>query len=1404
MAPNPNNDSYVSDDGRSYPRRFFISEIVRVKKCSRYSDVAVVPSKVNVQISSEERRKYDQTTNLALYVCLSACSNPVRMKISILLVCTCAIISIQTAHGSPVKPPIYPLNLEDLSNGDEAKELEDWNNYNHRPKRTIEPLLGSAGAIIQFKTAAISGAKKTIIEIARGSFGSLAGASAGVTNAAAGSAGGIQQLKSALSSHIQKKIAQTTLGAASGSAKAINQLKSAALNGAVSSVAGLSQNSLGGSAKGFQQLKSAALNSIASQINQLVQGSSNGLSSAKAGVSIKIGQLAKASAGAASSASAGAQSLKQGAKSAVSNKISQIAGASASLATGASSGLQSKVSQVSQDIAVGGADVADQLRSAIAAGTEKKLGQAASGLTGALTAAVGSASAGVGQITRGVFTESSNLINQLKSRLLQETLGKLSHASQASSAASGQTIKTLQSAVEASSNAANRLKSSLLNQIAASSGQASKTAPSALSGSAGAINQLKNAALSHLTSNIGQIALGSASAASGASNSTHSLKNALVGQISSKISQTLRSSTRGTRSALTGSASAIQQLKSAAFSMLTGASGQASRGAGSAVTGSASAVQQLKSAALSQLAGGIGQALRGSASAATGASGHLSRGAGSAVSGSASAVQQLKSAALSQLAGGIGQVLRGSASAASGASGQASKGAASAVSGSSNAIQQLKSAALSQLVGGLGQVLRGSSSAATGAIGQASSGSMAALSGSANGINQLKSAVLSHLASKAANASRMAVGGVAGSSGQLSQGAGSAATGSARAVQQLKSAAVASVQNKVSQVAGGVANASRGAVGGVGATIAGSARAVQQLKGALVEGIQQQISNLAEASAGDRRKRSADGSLTGSQHGNLDEVDQDLNRRSDSPWASAPGSSDILNQLKSAVASGLKQKFVQLAKGSAGAAAGASAGFSKGSFSGHDTVAHSYHEVDEHKGLDSWDMKKSLLNTLLQAVKAIKGGVLAIKGQLIKGSGYVVAGGGKLLAASGDKVTKLGTNILTNAVSAHPSKDEHSHPDYGTHSSGFTAPSGPPVSYDGPPSSGHGYESHYESPSHGHYHDKPHGTHAGILILRKIPATHDKYHSAYSHVDESVVPSFKPIPPAGPTFGTVVGKFFSAATSLSPSEPTAFNDVDIHPYHIYRAEDSHVGLNPPGPPHFEEPRYTHGAAAIEGGELKAQSPLVTSYGTPVGFQEVNHQLASEGSSISEEKVKLTKGEILDHAQGPAALASSEVQLPDNAPDSLKALQKSVGLSGPTLGPPFNSDFLPNAKRPSALQFHGALPSRNSRFKKTTSSQELADPLANFLPKEDASAFSSQESMEDLASRERYMKFIENFPYYKPHTPSSTFKSQSSKDYLTERLRLMRVQNEQRHRRPNFSVMKSFSYEITPEGAKRLP
>lgn len=76
---------------------------------------------------------------------------------------------------------------------------------------------------------------------------------------------------------------------------------------------------------------------------------------------------------------------------------------------------------------------------------------------------------------------------------------------------------------------------------------------------------------------------------------------------------------------------------------------------------------------------------------------------------------------------------------------------------------------------------------------------------------------------------------------------------------------------------------------------------------------------------------------------------------------------------------------------------------------------------------DPWSFKKSVLNTIFQAVKAITGGVTALKGQLIKGSGYVLSAGGNLVAASGDKVTDVGKSIINSAhVNSHTYATGHS------------------------------------------------------------------------------------------------------------------------------------------------------------------------------------------------------------------------------------------------------------------------------------------------------------------------------------------------------------------------------------------
>lgn len=93
----------------------------------------------------------------------------------------------------------------------------------------------------------------------------------------------------------------------------------------------------------------------------------------------------------------------------------------------------------------------------------------------------------------------------------------------------------------------------------------------------------------------------------------------------------------------------------------------------------------------------------------------------------------------------------------------------------------------------------------------------------------------------------------------------------------------------------------------------------------------------------------------------------------------------------------------------------------------HDLVL-SMFQTHDHKSFDWWALKKSILNTLLQAVKAIKGSVIAINGQLIKGSGYLVSAKGRFLKGKGDSITELGKQIASSALLSPLPTHHHSAP----------------------------------------------------------------------------------------------------------------------------------------------------------------------------------------------------------------------------------------------------------------------------------------------------------------------------------------------------------------------------------------
>uniref|UniRef100_A0A182N0S1 Secreted protein n=1 Tax=Anopheles dirus TaxID=7168 RepID=A0A182N0S1_9DIPT len=161
----------------------------------------------------------------------------------------------------------------------------------------------------------------------------------------------------------------------------------------------------------------------------------------------------------------------------------------------------------------------------------------------------------------------------------------------------------------------------------------------------------------------------------------------------------------------------------------------------------------------------------------------------------------------------------------------------------------------------------------------------------------------------------------------------------------------------------------------------------------------------------------------------LAEVDlaEDVSRIKRSGLGSGSGSFDLLSGLKKTLLSGIGSASASLVAGSSSSSlsSGSAGHGSSGSSSSYGSSGHSYEKPHEDTHFDGWSLKKSILNTLFQAVKAITGGVTAIKGQLIKGSGYLVSGAGKLIASGGDAVTGVGKKIALSAHLIPPKQAAH-------------------------------------------------------------------------------------------------------------------------------------------------------------------------------------------------------------------------------------------------------------------------------------------------------------------------------------------------------------------------------------------
>jgi len=67
------------------------------------------------------------------------------------------------------------------------------------------------------------------------------------------------------------------------------------------------------------------------------------------------------------------------------------------------------------------------------------------------------------------------------------------------------------------------------------------------------------------------------------------------------------------------------------------------------------------------------------------------------------------------------------------------------------------------------------------------------------------------------------------------------------------------------------------------------------------------------------------------------------------------------------------------------------------------------------KSFNLWGVKKAILSSVLQAAKAITGGVIALKGNLITAKGHVVVAKGKLMQTKGQAISSFGKTIATHA-----------------------------------------------------------------------------------------------------------------------------------------------------------------------------------------------------------------------------------------------------------------------------------------------------------------------------------------------------------------------------------------------------
>ncbi|XP_068631460.1 uncharacterized protein [Battus philenor] len=325
-------------------------------------------------------------------------------------------------------------------------------------------------------------------------------------------------------------------------------------------------------------------------------------------------------------------------------------------------------------------------------------------------------------------------------------------------------------------------------------------------------------------------------------------------------------------------------------------------------------------------------------------------------------------------------------------------------------------------------------------------------------------------------------------------------------------------------------------------------------------------------------------------------------------------SAQALSDVASKASAGIQSKLGLLGQASAGATSFIASASSK---SGHGNE-HGYSYEPHDEKVDYWGLKKSILYTLFQAVKAITGGVTILKGQLIKGGGALAASLGKAISGKGDVVSNLGKKIVSSAALSEKRPSAHvygppptAHIEYGAPPSAYGAPTAPAHYSHTAPAAPTGFAAH-KYPSHIDGRGKLSGVHAGLVILTPLgDAVHGESHQTASVGHTPLEP-----PPSilNTVFTAVKDVFSPAATNtaehtaphLAPPpppipnfKPMSWGALDSYGEPV--ATDAYIDYDPRNPhPPFNYAASKHSIVPA----LHKKEGL-----TPAKIQKINHNLS---------------------------------------------------------------------------------------------------------------------------------------------------------------------------------------------------